>query len=188
MQREPPWVFRVATVVGWPRGVVAAADAAQEIVVVRAQASIEIERPQAAVYAFIAEEFERNYPRWSPEVKHLQMVTKGPVRVGSIARQVRVDQGRRTESTFKITEMQPPRRLTFQGTSFPFLVDYRFDAASEHTSLTFTFELRRLDLMMRPFEKLIRVAVQDGAERTVRNLKRLIESECAPPEPEPHAA
>jgi carbon monoxide dehydrogenase subunit G len=150
--------------------------------VVKAQASIDIDRAPDAVYAFIAEDFERNYPRWSPEVKQLRMVSKGPVRVGTIARQVRVDQGRRTESTFKITHMEPARRLTFEGTSFPFVVDYRFIAASQHTKLTFTFELRRMDLMMRPFEKLIRMAVQDGAERTVRNLKRLIETECAPPE------
>lgn len=149
---------------------------------VKAQASIEIERPPDAVYAFIAEGFEHNYPRWSPEVKDLRLISKGPMRVGTLARQVRVDQGRRTESTFKITKMQPGERLTFQGTSFPFLVDYRFDAAVQHTRLTFTFELRRIDLMMRPFEKLIRAAVQDGAERTVRNLKRLIEAECAPPE------
>ncbi len=149
---------------------------------VKGQASIEIERSADAVYAFIAEDFERNYPRWSPEVKELRMVSKGPMRVGTLARQVRVDQGRRTESTFKITHMQPARRLTFQGTNFPFWVDYQFDAASQHTKLTFTFELRRIDLIMRPFEKLIRSAVQDGAERTVRNLKRLIEAECAPPE------
>ena len=149
---------------------------------VKAQASIEIERPPHAVYAFIAEEFERNYPRWSPEVKELRLMSNGPVRVGTVARQVRVDQGRRTESTFKITHMEPGSRLTFQGTSFPFLVDYRFIAASQHTQLTFSFELRRVDLIMRPFEKLIRIAVQEGAERTVRNLKRLIEAECAPPE------
>jgi hypothetical protein len=31
---------------------------------------------------------------------------------------------------------------------------------------------------MRPFEKLIRRAVQEGARRTVRNLKQLIESEA----------
>lgn len=149
---------------------------------VKAEASIDIERPQEAVYAFIAEDFARNYPRWSPEVKELRVVSTGPMRVGTVARQVRVDQGRRTESTFKITHMEPSSRLTFQGTTFPFLVDYRFDAASQHTRLTFTFELRRLDLMMRPFEKLIRLAVQNGAERTVRNLKRLIEAECTPPE------
>jgi carbon monoxide dehydrogenase subunit G len=132
------------------------------------------------VYRFIAEDFARNYPRWSPEVRELRMMSKGPLRVGSLARQVRVDQGRRTESTFKITQMEPQRRLTFQGTSFPFVVDYRLEAKEAKTRLTFTFELRRLDLMMRPFEKLIRVAVKEGAEQTVRNLKHLIESECAP--------
>jgi len=149
--------------------------------VVRVQANIEIERPPDAVYAFIAEDFARNYPRWSPEVKELRVLSQGPMRVGAVARQVRVDQGRRTESTFKITRMDPDERLTFQGTNFPFVVDYRLAAASQHTRLTFVFELRRIDLMMRPFEKLIRVAVQDGAERTVRNLKRLIEAECAAP-------
>jgi hypothetical protein len=146
--------------------------------VVRAQASIDIERAAECVYRFIAVDFARNYPRWSPEVKQLRVVSSGPLRVGSTARQVRVDQGRRTESTFKITQMRPHERLTFHGTNFPFVVDYRFDGGDANTRLTFTFELRRLDLMLRPFEKLIRVAVQDGAERTVRSLKRLIEAEC----------
>jgi hypothetical protein len=158
--------------------------------VVRAQASIDIQRAPTSVYRFVAEDFERNYPRWSPEVKELRLLSSGPIRVGTLARQVRVDQGRRTESTFKITHMQPHQRLTFQGTSFPFVVDYRFDCAGSGsggsdsggsgTRLIFTFELRRLDLMMRPFEKLIRVAIQEGAERTVRNLKRLVEAECEP--------
>lgn len=170
---------------------------------VRAQASIDIQRAPTSVYRFVAEDFERNYPRWSPEVKELRLLSSGPIRVGTLARQVRVDQGRRTESTFKITHMQPHQRLTFQGTSFPFVVDYRFDCAGSDcagsgsasgsgsgsggsdsggsgTRLIFTFELRRLDLMMRPFEKLIRVAIQEGAERTVRNLKRLVEAECEP--------
>jgi len=144
---------------------------------VRAQASIEIKRSSECVYRFIAEDFARNYPRWSPEVKQLRVVSSGPLRVGSVARQVRVDKGRRTESTFKITQMQPHQRLTFHGSDVPFVVDYRFDGGDADTRLTFTFELRRLDLMLRPFEKLIRIAVQEGAERTVRNLKRLIEAE-----------
>jgi hypothetical protein len=44
--------------------------------------------------------------------------------------------------------------------------------------LTFTFEFPELELMLRPFEKLVRVAVQDGAERTVRNIKGLLEKEA----------
>lgn len=148
---------------------------------VKAQASIEIERSPESVYRFIAEDFERNYPRWSPEVKELQIKTSGPVRVGTMARQVRVDQGRRTESEFRITQMEPAQRLTFESRSPDFRVDYRvMPYNGDQTRLTFTFELRRLDLVMRPFEKLIRHAVQDGARRTVHNLKRLIESEQEP--------
>jgi hypothetical protein len=150
--------------------------------VVKAEASITIARDIDTVYAFVASDFERNYPRWSPEVKQLRLLSKGPLAVGSLARQVRVDQGRRTESTFKIVQMQPGRRLSFQGTDVAYYVDYRFDKTAKpgETRLTFTFELRRMELMMRPFEKLIRLTVQDGARRTVRNLKRLIELEPAP--------
>lgn len=152
---------------------------------VKAQAKITIQRPADTVYRFIAEDFARNYPRWSPEVKDLRLLSTGPLKVGSRARQVRVDQGRRTESTFRITRMQSPRapgagQLTFEGTSPQFVVDYRIDPDTDGTRLTFTFELRRLDLMMKPFEKLIRIAVQDGAHRTVRNLKQLIETEHEP--------
>lgn len=143
------------------------------------------------MFRFIAEEFERNYPRWSPEVRELRLLSQGPIRVGTQARQVRVDQGRRTESTFRITRMLPPAsapaspppvnghgRLTFEGNSpASFIVDYRFEPAAADTRLVFTFEIPRLELFMRPFEKLIRLAVQDGAQRTVRNLKALVEAE-----------
>ncbi len=43
--------------------------------------------------------------------------------------------------------------------------------------MTFIFELLDLDLHMKPFEKLIRIAVQDGTERTVHNIKKIIEAE-----------
>lgn len=160
---------------------------------VKAQASIQIRRPPAAVFRFIAEDFMRNYPRWSPEVRELRLLSQGPMQVGTLARQVRVDQGRRTESTFRVTRMQPPAdhpsadalnghgQLRFEGNSpASFVVDYRFEPDAAHTRLVFTFEIPRLDLMLKPFEKLIRIAVQDGASRTVRNLKSLVESDSAP--------
>jgi hypothetical protein len=31
---------------------------------------------------------------------------------------------------------------------------------------------------MRPFEKLIRIAIQEGTEETVRNIKKLVEARC----------
>ena len=44
------------------------------------------------------------------------------------------------------------------------------------TELSFTFELLELKVFMRPFEQLVRSAIQDGAVRTVENIKRLVEN------------
>ena len=55
--------------------------------------------------------------------------------------------------------------------------DHEFENLSPSTHLTFTCELEWLEPRMRPFEKLIRMALQDGAKRTVRKLKLLIEKE-----------
>lgn len=151
---------------------------------VKAQAQILLGLPPDPVFDFVAEDFLRNYPRWSPEVRRLDLLTPGPLRVGSRARQVRVDQGRRSESTFRVVALEPPGRIGFAEVSGQFGIEYRMeplgDPAACRTRLTFAFELRRLELYMRPFEKLIRSAVQEGAERVVRNIKGLLERETAP--------
>ena len=53
--------------------------------------------------------------------------------------------------------------------------DIRAIDPNAKTGLTFTFEGLELRPHMRPFEKLIRRVVQDGAVRTTRNIKHLIE-------------
>ncbi len=146
---------------------------------VRAQASTLIERPAEQVFNFVAIDFIRNYQRWSPEVVHLEPLSQGPVGIGTTCRQVRIDQGRRTESTFRVSRFESGKRIDFEGTSNPFRVSYQLDPVADKTRLTFTFELSRLDLFMRPFEKLIRIAVQQGSERVVWNIKRLTETEIA---------
>ena len=92
---------------------------------------------------------------------------------------VRVDQGRRTESRFKIFAYKPGERLTLVGVSDPFRCTYELQDANpeQSTKLTFTFELLELLVVMRPFEALVRAAIKDGAERTVQNIKRLVETE-----------
>jgi hypothetical protein len=145
----------------------------------KAQAATLVRRHVDDCFRFVADDFFRNYPRWSPEVVELMPLSRGPVRVGSLARQVRVDFGRRTADTFRVIALERGRRLTFQGVSSPFLVDYRFETLDGQTRLVFTFVLSRLDLWMRPFERRIRRAAQEGADRVVINLKGLIETDCA---------
>ena len=129
------------------------------------------------VFEFIATDFFKNYLRWSPEVVSLKPLSKGPVRLGTTARQVRIDRGRRTEATFKVVAFELGQRVDFQGVSDPFYISYRMENQPNGTRLTFAFELSRLEFYMRPFEKLIRITAQDAADRVVRNIKGLIEAE-----------
>lgn len=146
---------------------------------VKAESTTLIRRPLPAVYAFVVDGFVSNYPRWSPEVRSLRPLTDGPLCIGWTAHQVRVDQGRRTETDFRVVVLEPQRRVCFRGVGDPFVIDYRFVERGEDTGLIFSFELARLGFALRPFEKLIRFAVQDGTERVVRNLKQLVEKEIA---------
>lgn len=147
------------------------------------KANIRMECSAIKVFKYIGEDLFSNYPKWSPEVKELEQLGNGPVKLGTIARQVRIDQGHRSESKFRITIYEPYRRLAFAGVSEPFRCIYELqdDQNGKSVKLHFTFELLEIQVFMRPFEPLVRTAVQDGAERTVRNIKRLVESEDAAP-------
>lgn len=127
------------------------------------------------VYHFVAHDFLRNYPLWSEEVVSLEPLSDGPVCEGFRARQVRVDKGHRTESIFEVGELIPNRRISFSGVNAGYRACYDLEDRRGSTRLTFTFELTQIEARMRPFEKLIRLAVQDGTNRTVRKLGSLIE-------------
>lgn len=135
----------------------------------------------AELFRFLGDGLFDNYPKWSPEVKELEQLTPGPVRLGTEGRQVRVDQGRRSESKFKISTFEPGRRITLVGVSDPFRCTYELqEIHPDHsTRLTFSFELLEILAIMRPFEALVRAAIKDGAERTVQNIKRLAEAKPA---------
>lgn len=148
---------------------------------VKARASILIAHSPPRVFEFVAVNFATNYRRWSPEVQHLTVLTPGPLRVGSEARQVRLDQGRRSETTFRVIEMLPPDLIVFAERSDQFRIEYRLEPVENQTRLTFAFDLRRLEIYMLPFEKLIRMAVQEGAERVVHNIKGLTERDLNQP-------
>ncbi|MGR8980115.1 MAG: SRPBCC family protein [Gammaproteobacteria bacterium] len=141
-------------------------------------ARIVINKPVDQVFHFIAVDFFENYPKWSPEVQKLELLSEPPLQLNSLVRQVRIDNGQRSESTFKIITYRKNEKLVFEGVSNAYRCSYDFFPKNTPviTEITFTFELPKLELFMLPFEKLIRIAVQDGAKRTVRNLKSLIES------------
>jgi hypothetical protein len=142
------------------------------------RASIVVECSAVEVFNFIGDNFFQNYPKWSPEVQELKQITASPVKIGTIAQQVRIDAGHRYENNFKITIYKRSSRLGFMGISDPFrcIYDIQDINSGKSTKLTFTFELLKLSLVMRPFEALVRRTIKDGVERTVKNIKQLMET------------
>lgn len=140
------------------------------------EASIDINKPMHDVFAYVGEHFFENYPKWAVEVVDFQPLDSQDVSVGAKAKQIRKDNGAKVESVFEITDYQPDSKLVFKGVEAPYRHTYLLEtnAQNQPTHLTFRFELLELEVFMRPFQKLIRSAIEDGAETTVENIKNLI--------------
>jgi Polyketide cyclase / dehydrase and lipid transport len=143
---------------------------------VSGEASIVIKANSKEVFCFIAENFFLNYQKWAPEVIELEPLDGDKVFVGSKGKQGREDNDSLVESTFEITEYSPYSLFILQGLSNPYRHTYLIDSEGQgaQTKLTFRFDLLEIEIFMRPFEKLIRVAIEDGAEAAVENIKNLL--------------
>jgi signal transduction histidine kinase len=146
---------------------------------ISASARTLVECPLGSSFNFVGHGFFQNYARWSPQVVELQPLSEGPMRQGAKARQVTLDRGVRTESTFEIERFGPPQVLGIKGISEPFTTLYEFEEATGGTQIAFSFEVEEKDPFMLPFGALFRAALQEGAQRTVENIKQLLESQHA---------
>lgn len=146
---------------------------------VAGEATVEISRPIAQVFSYIGEQFFENYPKWAVEVSDFQALDGKQVFVGAKAKQIRRDYEAEIESIFEITAFKPNELLVFQGINQPYKHSYLLTEKEQatQTRLTFRFELMELEVFMRPFEKLIRCAIEDGAEATVTNIAKLVIAE-----------
>jgi hypothetical protein len=142
------------------------------------EAIIEINRPIQDVFDFIGVDFFHNYPKWAVEVVNFEPLDGTQVFIGAKAKQIRTDNGEEVESIFEITDFQHHTKLVFQGVSTPYKHSYLLENETQEipTRLTFRFELLELEIFMRPFQKLIRSAIEEGAENTLENIKNLLDA------------
>lgn len=139
------------------------------------KASVKINKPVTRVFAYVGEKFFDNYPKWAPEVLEFKPLTGRNMHVGAKAQQLRFEQGQNIETIFEVSELQPPQKVTLTGLDAPYRNTYHLNGCDKGiTELEFSFEILELELFMRPFEKLIRMAIEEGAENTVTNIKNLL--------------
>ncbi|MFN0096466.1 MAG: SRPBCC family protein [Dehalococcoidia bacterium] len=86
-------------------------------------ATIEIRRPIAEVWAFLAD--TGNDTRWIRALSKVQPLTPGPIATGSRVRRVASMMGRKIDYTTEVTELDAGRRVAMKTLSGPpMLVDY----------------------------------------------------------------
>lgn len=148
---------------------------------VTGESSVIIDKPQDVVFSFVAENYFDNYRKWAPEVIDVQPLAEAKVVVGTKGKQIREDNGEQVESIFEVTEFSPHSRFVLQGISPRYQSTYVTEANDQfdQTKLTFRFDLLEIELFMRPFVKLIRAAIEEGAENTVAKIKDLIAEQTA---------
>lgn len=146
---------------------------------VSGEASIVIKTNSEEVFSFVAENFFLNYSKWAPEVVELEPLDGNKVFVGAKGRQVREDNDSLVESIFELIEYNPSSIFILQGLNSPYKHTYVIESEDQNTQtrLTFKFDLLEIEIFMRPFEKLIRVAIEDGAENTVEKIRDLISTQ-----------
>jgi len=138
--------------------------------------SVIIDKSINEVFAFIGEQFFDNYPKWAVDIIEFEPLDGKEVFIGAKARQLRLDQGKAVASVFQITDYLPFSMISFNGVTGEYKDCYLLEnhTNGNSTNMTYTFELLNVELFMRPFEKLIRIAIEDGAESIAENIKKLL--------------
>jgi uncharacterized membrane protein len=135
--------------------------------------TVEIARSPEEVFAYL-DQLERHH-EWQQEIVSTSVETDGPVRVGTRVKEMRRFVGREMDSSYEITEHEPPRRTSFRGLAGPIrpvgTVTVEPAADGKHARLTLEFELKGFGI-----GKLFAPLAMRHAARTIaRDQQRLKE-------------
>lgn len=83
----------------------------------RYELAVEIARPPAEVFAFLAD--PGNLPQWQADVEEVRGAPGGPLTAGATFTEVRSFLGKRVESTLEAAAVEPGRELTLRTVSGP---------------------------------------------------------------------
>lgn len=131
-----------------------------------------VDRPPADVFRFYAVNHVQNHPRWDPDMK-LEQVTEGPIGVGTVIRRRHTHYGKPTEGTMEVVRYEPDRAfgVAIRDGPVEILGHMSIEPEGEGTRLTIGIEIPGT---ANPIDPAL-------IERTLGNIKSLIESEVPKP-------
>ena len=140
---------------------------------VRVQVSEVINRPVTEVFQFYTYDHVRNHPRWDPDME-LKQVSDGPIGVGTAIHRRNSHSGTPVEGEMEVVEFEPNRAMGMIIHDGPVEMHGRatYEAASrDQTTLALSVEFPDMD------ESMDTTMLTSAMEQSLRNVKRLIESE-----------
>jgi uncharacterized protein YndB with AHSA1/START domain len=133
--------------------------------------SIEINRRPEEVFAYLDQ--PERHGEWQPEVVSTTIETEGPVGVGTRVKEMRKMGGREQDSSYEITEHDPPSKTSFRGIGGAVrpegtvTVESIGDGSSSRVTLDF-------DLVGYGFGKLIVPLARRQAAKTIEGNQQLL--------------
>ena len=148
-----------------------------EPVAIHEEHTVVIERPVEEVFAFAAD--PNNDTLWQSTSLETEQTSEGPVDVGTTFRNTSKFLGRRIESTYEVTENDPPHKQCVRITSGPIPGSgcYLFEPAGGGDSTRFTqrFEAE-VGGFFRLAEPLVGRAIRRQQEADMATLKDMLEA------------
>ena len=135
--------------------------------------SVEIARPPEEVFSFVTD--TANYPRWQPSLVEIRPVTRGPLRVGSEATEVRRFLGREVETTWRCVEHEPTTRTAIESDEGPVPFRGTFVLEPEGAGTRFTWTVETRGAAARVGGPLVGRATRRELEENTARLKELLE-------------
>lgn len=134
-----------------------------------------IDRPVEEVYAYVVD--VDRWPEWRQDVVGGELLTEGPVRVGTQARGVAKVLGRRFGIDVEVTALEPGVTFGYRPIKGPLKTDnlYTFESQAGGTMVVLTDELG-LNGIFRVFLPLLPALVRSGYRKNLAALKRHLES------------
>jgi uncharacterized protein YndB with AHSA1/START domain len=139
--------------------------------------SIEIDRRPEEVFAYL-DQLER-HGEWQAGITSARIETDGPVGVGTRVREMRKMGGREQDTSYEITEHDPPRRTSFRGTVGPVrpvgtvTVEPVGDGSRSRVSIEFDLVGQGMGKLIAP---LARMQARKGIAESQQQLKAKLES------------
>ena len=140
---------------------------------IKEEYSVTLSKNVADVFNFVAVDFLKNYPKWSPEVDFVEGLSAQDFGVNYQFKQIRTDTA--AESILIVTNFEPYHQFGYNNLQDHYHCHYLFEAIQDSlTNLTLSFTLENIDIMMRPFAKLLRTAIKEGLQKMAENMSDLL--------------